>query len=406
MSYANFWGQQFVDETGAPYGGVKVYHYEPGTTTDKTVWINREKSYALPQPVQGDSRGVATFFGEGRYRLRVVTNEEILLYDFDNVEVFGAPSGTESRVPYFGSDSTLTNDAFLTWDAANKRLGVGTTTNITQRIVVPNNSYFAGERSVASTAEGAKRIIGISTADKVDLDPDGLGVVLNQLNASGLLYLDANKQIKLLTLTDGQIPIGYSGADPRSATPTATGALAITPGPGSLLFTPTADSALVYNRANTAVTVANTTTETSLYGFSIQGSDLSTNRSLLIRMGGVASTTGSRTLTFRVSLGATDMYVDTSPNVPAVVAWNAWFAICNQTASAQSLYGQILISSNNNATTGTAGDLATGSGPFVSVLRGVATENSANTLRFDTWVTWSTNTTCSITCDYANAIKQ
>jgi hypothetical protein len=78
---------QFEEADGLPYGGVKLYHYAAGTTTDKDIWIDEGETTPLSQPHQGDSRGVIWFYGSGLYRLRFETAGGILLYDWDNVEI-------------------------------------------------------------------------------------------------------------------------------------------------------------------------------------------------------------------------------------------------------------------------------------------------------------------------------
>ena len=408
MAFANFWAQQFVDESGLPYGGVKVYHYEPGTTTDKSVWTDRFKSATANQPVQGDSRGMVSFYGDGRYRLRVVSNDDILLYDWDNVDAMGTPVGTESRVPFYDAAGLLTDSADLSYDTTNKRLGLGTSTNITERLVVPNNSYFAGERSIASTSEGARRIIGISSSDKISLDADGLGTILGGVVPSGILYVDANNQIRVLTLTNGQVPIGYSGNNPVAATPISTGALSIAPGAGSLTFTPTADAPTVVDRTNTAKTVANTTDETSLYGFTMPANNMSTNKSVAIRMGGTYgnSSGATKTINFRIVFGGTEMYQDVTPAFAngLTCAWHVDLMLCNQTATAQVLYGNVGFSTTTTAITGVGSDITA---TFFTILHGTAAENTANALRFDFYITHSgAHAATTISCTYANAILQ
>lgn len=84
---AHFRVYQFDESDGLPFQGIKLYHYAAGTTTDKDIWIDEGETTPLSQPHQGDSRGVIWFYGTGMYRLRFVTNEGILLYDWDNVEI-------------------------------------------------------------------------------------------------------------------------------------------------------------------------------------------------------------------------------------------------------------------------------------------------------------------------------
>lgn len=92
---AKFVVYQFEEGDGEPFAGVKIYHYEPGTTTDKDVWVDEGETTLAPQPVQGDSRGVVFFYAHGLYRIRVETNAGILLYDWDNVDLSGSDVAIE-----------------------------------------------------------------------------------------------------------------------------------------------------------------------------------------------------------------------------------------------------------------------------------------------------------------------
>lgn len=94
---AQFWTQQFLDVDGNPYGGVRVFHYAVGTTTDKDIWVDAGKSTVAPQPVGGDSFGRVWFYADGEYRLRVESNEGVLLYDWDHVKL-SADSGTQWEI--------------------------------------------------------------------------------------------------------------------------------------------------------------------------------------------------------------------------------------------------------------------------------------------------------------------
>lgn len=92
---AKFVQFQLEEADGVPFQGLKVYHYDPGTTTDKDVWIDEGETTLAPQPVPGDSRGVVFFYARGSYRLRFETDAGILLYDWDNVDLSGGDAAIE-----------------------------------------------------------------------------------------------------------------------------------------------------------------------------------------------------------------------------------------------------------------------------------------------------------------------
>src|SRR3990167_3138871 len=116
-SIAQFWEEQFSDDSNNPFDGVQVYHYEAGTTTTKNVWTDRGKTTVASQPHVGDSHGFAWFYGDGLYHLRVTDKNGILLYDWDNVNISPDsidldPSPCEvGMVPvYVGPDATFECD--------------------------------------------------------------------------------------------------------------------------------------------------------------------------------------------------------------------------------------------------------------------------------------------------------
>lgn len=66
-------GFQVVDSTGEPVSGAKVYFYETGTTTDKTVYQNEGLSTPHTQPVVADLAGVvAAVYGTDADDFKVV----------------------------------------------------------------------------------------------------------------------------------------------------------------------------------------------------------------------------------------------------------------------------------------------------------------------------------------------
>ena len=235
---ARFWAAQFIDTNGNPYAGVKVYHYTSGTTSDLDVYRDKGKTTTDTQPILGDSQGVAWFYGDGNYRLRIVSANDILLYDWEDVQITGTRSGTPKAIVFYGSDNEQTEDTSFLYDSVNKRLAVGTATNLTERIVMPNNSFLGAERSTASSTEGAKKIIGLNASDLISLDPDSLGILLSTLTANGLLYNSASQLLSsMVASANGQIPIGSASGIPAWALPTAGTGITVTGGANTLTIT-------------------------------------------------------------------------------------------------------------------------------------------------------------------------
>ena len=383
---AKFWMQQFVDDTGLPYAGVKVYHYISGTSTDKDVWVDSGKSATAQQPVQGDSRGVVSFYGDGNYRLVVTDNNGILLYDFQDVDILGRTIGTAGRVPYFAADGTLTEDDDFTYNETTHRFGFGTHTNLTERLVMPTNSFLGAERSVASSGEGARKLIGLNPSDHIAIDPDGQGIDLTPLPINSLLYLDSSGLLKTLNLTDGQIVIGAAGIAPIISEIVAGSGITVTKSAGGISIAATGAS--IIDRTATLLTIASTTTETSLYSFTIAQNVLSTNKMIMINLiGDRLDNAGSNTATvIKIKYGATTLWADTIPNIGNTATRHpVLFTILlgNKGATNSQILGGHLFMGDTGATTGlglfafTAGNVA------LTSIFGSATEDSTTDKVFD-----------------------
>ena len=97
----------------SPMSGFQIFHYAPGTNTDKTAWTGYDKSATVSQPLQADVRGLVNMFGDGLYRLVGVDANSVVLYDFDNVQIGPLPQGIPISVHKNGTDQASLSDA--TW---------------------------------------------------------------------------------------------------------------------------------------------------------------------------------------------------------------------------------------------------------------------------------------------------
>src|SRR3972149_3687321 len=78
---------QFIDSSGNPYSGVKVYHTAAGTDTFKNVWTDEGKVTPADNPVVGDSRGVVSFYADGDYKFVIKDADNVILYTWDNIKI-------------------------------------------------------------------------------------------------------------------------------------------------------------------------------------------------------------------------------------------------------------------------------------------------------------------------------
>jgi hypothetical protein len=65
--------------------GGKAYFYEVGSTTPKTVWLDRNKGSVAANPYTLDSNGTAQLYGDGLYRIVIKNAAGSTIYDRDNL---------------------------------------------------------------------------------------------------------------------------------------------------------------------------------------------------------------------------------------------------------------------------------------------------------------------------------
>lgn len=78
----------FTDESGEPLAGGKVYSYEAGTSTAKTLYTDLGQTTAATNPVVLDAQGRALVFGEGAYKFVIKDADDVTLYTWDNLQYF------------------------------------------------------------------------------------------------------------------------------------------------------------------------------------------------------------------------------------------------------------------------------------------------------------------------------
>ncbi|RME97054.1 MAG: hypothetical protein D6773_16300 [Alphaproteobacteria bacterium] len=82
-------GTQFLDSNGDPLAGGKLYFYDAGTTSDRTVYSDASGTAALPQPVVLDAAGRLTtsvYIPTGSWKIKVTDANDVTVYTEDNIE--------------------------------------------------------------------------------------------------------------------------------------------------------------------------------------------------------------------------------------------------------------------------------------------------------------------------------
>ena len=88
---------QAFDSNGVPLAGGKLYTYQPGSGTSKAVY-QYSTGTAHTNPVILDSRGEATIFFNGSYKLVLKDADDALIWTLDNFQGTGVEYDTTSSV--------------------------------------------------------------------------------------------------------------------------------------------------------------------------------------------------------------------------------------------------------------------------------------------------------------------
>jgi len=213
------------------------------------------------------------------------------------------------------------------------------------------------------------------------------------LDTIGFYVLDSSGQIKGTGSGGGASPTTTKG-DLEVYNGTVIDRLGV----GTLLQGILADSAesvgirwgdvvSVIDRDAASLEIVSSTSETSIYSFSVPANTLRTDRSLRVRIvGSLLNNTGSgQQFTVRIKLGSTTLYADASPAVPTSATRYGFdfnIILTNQESEAIQTLGGFLYMGNQGATTG-IGDMGTDETPAHTAIGGSATEDTTTNLTFD-----------------------
>lgn len=77
--------KEWTFDTGVLAAGWKLYHYEPGTTNEKTAWLDRNKNSTAPNPIVADALGAASGYFDGLYDIVVKDADGVTKYTWEDV---------------------------------------------------------------------------------------------------------------------------------------------------------------------------------------------------------------------------------------------------------------------------------------------------------------------------------
>jgi hypothetical protein len=151
---------------GAALSSGKVYFYSPGTTTAKTIYVDRNKQTTAANPYTLDSNGRAEIFGDGIYDVVVKTSAGVTKATWENVAL------QDASVYYDNVENYASLNAAIT--------AIGSTPT---RLVINSATTMTGNDTVPATLE-----LDISAAGTIALGAYDLtlnGAVANNGTISG-----------------------------------------------------------------------------------------------------------------------------------------------------------------------------------------------------------------------------
>ncbi len=171
----------FTDNSGNPLNGGKVYSYETGTSTPKSLYTDVGLVTPETNPVVLDSNGRKQVYANGTYKLVVKTAADVTLYTFDNLffveyatnlaEIAALNSAVSQIV--IKSAITLTGNLTLT---APLKIEKGGSIITAGYLLTINGSFEAGLHQVFTAASG-EVVFGASALTEVR--PEWWGAVHN-----------------------------------------------------------------------------------------------------------------------------------------------------------------------------------------------------------------------------------
>jgi hypothetical protein len=134
---------------GATLSSGKAYFYSPGTTTVKTVYVDRNKQTQAANPYTLDTNGRAEIFGDGVYDVVIKTSGGVTKATWENVTLQDASVFFDNVENYASLNAAITAIGSTT-----TRLVINTATTLTGNATVPSTLELEVTRS-GSISQGA-----------------------------------------------------------------------------------------------------------------------------------------------------------------------------------------------------------------------------------------------------------
>lgn len=190
---------QFIDASGAPLVGGKVYTYAAGTTTPLTTYTTSAGTQPNTNPVILDSRGEANiWYSNGTsYKVVLTDSADALIWTVDNIVTIGSLAFQNANAVNItggtiGSGVTFNGNT------------TGTASNVTGVVAVVNGGTGSTTAANARTALGAAK--SGANDDITALDQDVVLVATGDIGATSIGYRGAPQNAQTaayqLALTD------------------------------------------------------------------------------------------------------------------------------------------------------------------------------------------------------------
>jgi len=154
--------RQYFDASGAVLSGGKLYYYEPGTTTPKTVWKDVAKAATHTSPIVLESDGTLPnpVFVEGMYDTKLTDSSDV------TVETTSSYGDNKSPVATDLSENLISNGSFETDTDADGEPDNWTETESSGTVARVTAENYHGAASLKFTAAGTGTFV---TSDKYEM---------------------------------------------------------------------------------------------------------------------------------------------------------------------------------------------------------------------------------------------